>query len=376
MTHAAGNSGLFSPLKIGSVTLQNRIVISPMCQYSAQHGCANGWHQAHLGSLAMSGAGLLFVEATAVSADGRITPGCLGNYSQSSREALADTVRRVREVSAMPLALQIGHAGRKASSAVPWQGGQLLAASAGGWQTVAPSAIAQHRGETPPQAMSQGQIDALKDAFAASARHALEAGFELLELHFAHGYLIHQFLSPVANARDDQYGGSDANRMRLALEVFARVFAEVGEQMPIGVRLSATDWVAGGWDIEDSVALCIALEKLGCSFFDVSSGGVSSKQQIPLSAGYQVHLAKAVRAAVDQPVIAVGLITDPVHANEIIRTGDADLVALARGFLHDPRWPWRAAEALGATVQAPAQYLRCLPHGAAPVFGETNIGQR
>lgn len=367
---------LFQPLALGPLELANRIVVSPMCQYSAIDGAANAWHQAHLGSLVVSGAGLVFVEATAVSAVGRITPGCLGLYNDANCRAMSQLVDGLRVVSDAPLALQIGHAGRKASSAVPWQGGQLLSEAEGGWPTLAPSAIAQHDFETLPRAMSAAQLAELVDDFVSAAEQARRAGFDVLELHCAHGYLLHQFLSPLANTREDHYGGSLENRMRLALEVFAAVHDQVGRDMPIGVRLSATDWVDGGWDIEQSVQLCKALESAGCSFFDVSSGGVSPAQQISLAAGYQVPFAQQIRQAVSVPVIAVGLITEPVHAEEIVASGQADMVALARGFLFDPRWPWRAAAALGGSVSPPQQYIRCLPHNCAPVFGDTRTGQR
>jgi 2,4-dienoyl-CoA reductase-like NADH-dependent reductase (Old Yellow Enzyme family) len=367
---------LFSPVAIGSVELPNRIVVSPMCQYSASDGCANAWHQMHLGSLAISGAGLLFVEATAVTPSGRITPGCLGIYDDASRLAQHELVRSIRAVSNIPLAMQIGHAGRKASSAVPWQGGQLLDAADGGWQTVAPSALAQHPDEVPPQAMSAADIVALIDDFVSAARAAHEAGYDLLELHFAHGYLIHQFLSPLANNRTDEFGGSLENRMRLAQQIFLAVHEEVGGDLPVGVRLSATDWVAQGWDIDQSLQLCQALDQSGCAFFDVSSGGLSPAQQIPLAPGYQVAFARQIRQAVSAPVMAVGLITEPEQAEAIVANGEADMVAMARAFLFDPRWPWRAAAALGATVVPPSQYSRCLPAGAAPVFGNSRVGQR
>ncbi len=373
---AANAPHLFAPLAIGSVRLPNRIVVSPMCQYSAQDGCANAWHQMHLGSLAISGAGLLMVEATAVAPAGRITPGCLGIYDDASKRAQQQLVESIRAVSNIPLALQIGHAGRKASSAVPWQGGQLLPAANGGWRTIAPSALAQLPDETPPQAMSQAEITGLIDDFVAAALAAREVGFDMLELHFAHGYLVHQFLSPLANTRTDEYGGSVENRIRLAVAIFTAVKEAVGSDLSIGVRLSATDWVEQGWDIEQSKLLCQALDQLGCAFFDVSSGGVSPAQQIPLAPGYQVDFAQQIKRVVNAPVMAVGLITEPDQAQDIVTSGRADLIAMARAFLFDPRWPWRAAAALGATVVPPPQYSRCLPRGSAPVFGDPRIGQR
>ncbi len=369
-------SQLFTPIQLGPLTLPNRIMVSPMCQYSAVDGNPVAWHFAHLGSLAMSGAGLLCVEATGVSPEGRITPSCLGLYNDDNQAQLHRLVDAVRAVSGIPLALQLSHAGRKASSRAPWEGGALIAPADGGWLPHGPSAIAQKPDEPPPHAMTEADIQHVIASFAQATRRARDIGFDAIELHMAHGYLLHQFLSPLSNQRTDRYGGSLENRMRLPLEVFEAVREAAGPGLPVGVRLSATDWAEGGWDIASTVELSRRLEAAGCHFLDISSGGLSYQQKIPVGPGYQVHLAAEVKAAVGIPVVTVGLITEPAHAEQIVRDGQADVVALARGFLHDPRWPWRAAAQLGGTVVPPRQLLRCLPHGHAPIFGDVRIGQR
>jgi 2,4-dienoyl-CoA reductase-like NADH-dependent reductase (Old Yellow Enzyme family) len=354
-------SQLFSPFQLGELALPNRIVISPMCQYSAQDGRTNDWHLIHLGHLALSGAALLIVEATAVEPIGRITPFDVGLYCDETEAALARTLAAVRSQSDMALGLQIGHAGRKASAAQPWKGGGQLGLEAGGWQAVAPSPIPFDGQARPPLALTEPEIEALVARFAACARRAVRLGFDLIEIHAAHGYLLHQFLSPLSNRREDAYGGSPENRMRFPLAVFDAVRAATPAGIPVGVRVSGTDWVPGGWDIDQTIAFADALKQRGCSFIDVSSGGISAAQQIPLGPSYQVPLARAVRDATGLPTIAVGLITQAQQAEAIIGTGDADLVALARGILYDPRWPWHAAAELGATVNAPSQYLRSQP---------------
>ncbi|MDL9998947.1 NADH:flavin oxidoreductase/NADH oxidase [Variovorax sp. J22P240] len=369
-------SVLFSPYALGPLQLRNRIVIAPMCQYSAENGNAGDWHMIHLGQLALSGAGLLIIEATAVEEMGRITPGDLGLYSDDNEAALARVLAAIRRYSRIPVAIQLGHAGRKASSHAPWEGGQCLSPDEGAWQTVAPSAIPHAPGEPPPVALDAEGLLRVKAAFVRAAQRADALGIDAIELHAAHGYLLHQFLSPISNQRDDRYGGSPENRMRFPLEVFDAVRAAVPQRMPVGVRISATDWVADGWDVEQSIEFAKTLSQRGCSFMHVSSGGVSPLQKIPLSPGYQVPLAERVKAAVGLPTIAVGLVTEPAQAETIVSAGQADLVALARAILFEPHWPWRAAAELGAQVEAPQQYWRSQPRELKALFGDTRIGQR
>ena len=369
-------SKLFSAIKLGKLELPNRIMISPMCQYSAVEGSATDWHLAHLGSMALSGAGFLCVEATHVEREGRITPGCLGLYSDDNEAALARVLKEIRAISPIAVGIQLAHAGRKGSSAVPWAGGQLLDAAHGGWTPLAPSALPQKPEEPPPRAMDEADIRRVIAAFRASAKRALRLGLQAIELHLAHGYLAHEFLSPLSNQRSDQYGGALENRLRFSMEVFDAVMAEVNGAVPVGARLSATDWIEGGWDIEQSVILGKKLEAAGCAFLDVSSGGVAWNQKIPLGPGYQVPFAERMKREVKIPVISVGLITEPAQAQEIIASGKADMVALARGMLYNPRWPWRAAIELGGEVKGPEQYWRCLPSGTPPIFGDAKVGQR
>jgi len=371
---------LFDPIPLRSLTLPNRILVSPMCQYSAIGGSATDWHMAHLGSLALSGAGLLCVEATAVTPEGRITPGDLGLYSDDNESALARVVRMIRSVSTIPLAIQLAHAGRKGSSGAPWEGGQLVPAERGGWQPVAPSAVAHAEGEPPPRPFALDELPRLREAFAEAARRSARLGFDAIELHCAHGYLLHEFLSPVSNRRNDAYGGSLANRMRFPLEVFDAVRAAFPADRPVGVRVSATDWLEGieaeSWTVESTVEFGQALKQRGCDWLDVSSGGISPRQKITLGPGYQVPFAEIVRTEVGLPTIAVGLITEPRQAEAIVERGRADMVALARAFLCDPRWPWHAATALGGKVDGPRQYWRALPREAGPIFGNITFGQR
>jgi 2,4-dienoyl-CoA reductase-like NADH-dependent reductase (Old Yellow Enzyme family) len=370
------SSALFTPIRFRGLELANRIMVSPMCQYSAIDGSATDWHLIHLGQLALGGAGLLCVEATAVEAAGRITPGCLGLYSDENEQALDRVVRAVRARSPIALALQIGHAGRKGSSAVPWRGGQLIPPDQGGWRPVAPSALPQLPGEAPPEALDQAGIGRIRAAFVATTRRAARLGFDALELHSAHGYLLHEFLSPLSNRRDDAYGGTLENRMRLPLEVFDAVRAAWPADRPLGVRVSATDWVEGGWEIEQCLEFARELARRGCDWIDCSSGGVSPQQKIPLGPGYQVPFSKRIRAETGMKTIAVGLITDPQQAETIVAGGEADVVALARAMLYDPRWAWHAAAVLGASTHAPEQYWRCAPREAGRVFGNTQIGMR
>ncbi|MDR5663782.1 NADH:flavin oxidoreductase/NADH oxidase [Burkholderia cenocepacia] len=369
-------TALFSPFTLRGVTLPNRIVISPMCQYSAERGEATDWHMIHLGHLALSGAGLLCIEATAVEPDGRITHGDLGLWDDVTEAALKPVLAAIRKHSPIRVAMQLSHAGRKASSAAPWEGGQLVPVADGGWLPHGPSAVPHKDGETPPLALDAAGLNRIREAFAASARRAARLGIDAIEVHAAHGYLLHQFLSPLANRRTDEYGGSRENRMRFPLEIFEIVRAAFPEDRPVGVRVSATDWVEGGWELDDTIAFAHELKRRGCDWVDVSSGGVSPLQKIPLSPGYQVPFAQAVKRAVGMPTIAVGLINEPAHANRLIEAGDADLVAMARAMLYDPRWPWHAAAELGAQVTAPPQYWRSQPREHKALFGDVAFGQR
>jgi len=360
---------LFTPLAVGDLQLSNRIVIAPMCQYSAEDGCTTDWHLIHLGQLALSGAALLTIEATAVLPEGRISYADVGLWDDRTESALARTLDGVRRWSDMPIAIQLAHAGRKASTDLPWQGGgQIAPDHPNGWQTVAPSALAFQDGENPPHALDRAGLDRVRDAFAAAAARAGRLGLDAVQIHAAHGYLLHEFLSPLSNLRDDDYGGSPENRMRFPLEVFEAVRAAFPADRPVSVRVSGTDWVEGGWDIAQTVAFAQALESRGCAAVHVSSGGLDPRQQIPVGPNYQVPLARAVKQAVGIPVIAVGLITGYDQAEAIVATGDADLVALARTVLYDPRWPWHAAAHLGASVKAAPQYLRCQPRQFRKLF--------
>lgn len=353
---------LFQSLDVGPLRLDNRIVIAPMCQYSAENGCMTDWHLIHLGHLALSGAALLTIEATAVVPEGRITYADVGLWDDATEAAMARVVAAVRRHSAMPIAIQLAHAGRKASTDLPWRGGRQIAPdAANGWPTVAPSALAFADGETAPAALDQDGIARVRDGFVEAAKRAARIGIDAIQLHGAHGYLIHQFLSPLSNRREDAYGGSLENRMRLPLEIFDAVRAAVPDRIPVTMRVSGTDWVEGGWDIDQTVGFAQALEARGCAAMHVSSGGLDARQQIPVGPNYQVPLARAVKQAVGMPVVAVGQITEYEQAEAIVATGDADLIGLARTILYDPRWPWHAAAHLGGRVSAPDQYLRSQP---------------
>ena len=369
-------SSLFSPIKLRGLTLQNRIMVAPMCQYSSVDGDANDWHFTHINSLALSGAGVFCIEATAVEASGRITPGCLGLYSDANEAALKPILASVRKRSKTAVMIQLAHAGRKASSHAPWDGGQLIPVSEGGWLPEGPSAIPHKESETPPLAFDAAGLKRVREAFVAATKRAERLGIDAVEVHSAHGYLLHQFLSPIANKRTDQYGGSLENRMRFPLEVFDAVRAAFPADKPVGVRLSSTDWVEGGWDLEQTLQYCNELKKRGVDWIDASSGGVSPLQKIPLGPGYQVQFAEAIKQATGLTTIAVGLITEPRQAEAIIAFGKADMVALARGMLYDPRWGWHAAAELGAEVFAPPQYWRSQPSTQKALFGATNFGTR
>jgi 2,4-dienoyl-CoA reductase-like NADH-dependent reductase (Old Yellow Enzyme family) len=349
---------LFCPLALRGVTLRNRIAVSPMCQYSATEGRANDWHLVHLGARAVGGAAMVLFEATAVEPRGRISPADLGLWDDAQIESLARIVRFVEAQGAVP-GLQLAHAGRKASVRPPWdQGGAPLAPAEGGWTTVGPSAIPFADGHAPPRALEAREIPGLVRAFAEAARRAAAAGFRAIEIHAAHGYLLHQFLSPLSNRRDDPWGGSFENRTRLAREVVSAARAEWPERLPLLVRISATDWVDGGWDVEQTVALSRALGALGVDLVDVSSGGLAAQAKVPAGPGYQTGFAERIRREGGVRTGAVGMITSPEQADHVIRTGQADLVLLARELLRDPHFPLRAARALGQDGPWPRQYLR------------------
>ncbi|MEG2048864.1 MAG: NADH:flavin oxidoreductase/NADH oxidase [Comamonas sp.] len=366
-------SALFSPIAFGPLQLANRIVIPPMCMYSAQDGLATDFHLAHYGNLAQSGAGLLVLEATAVEARGRISAYDLGLWSDAHTAALRPVVEHIRRFSPMPVCVQLAHAGRKASSRRPWEGGGALPADdALAWPTLSASAIPFAPSDPAPQAASLQDIADITQAFVDAALRAQQLGIHAIEIHAAHGYLLHQFLSPLSNQRADGYGGSLENRMRLTLEVFEAVRAAVDESMAVGVRISATDWMEpAGWDLPQSQQLAAELAARGCDFLHVSSAALHPEQKIPVGPGYQVPLAEALKDSLEgrMPVIAVGLITDASQAEAIVHTGQADAVGLARAMLYNPRWPWEAARQLGAQVHAAPQYLRCQPHGAKNLFG-------
>ncbi len=349
---------LFSPLTLRSITLRNRIGVSPMCQYSAADGFANDWHYVHLGSRAVGGAGLVIVEATAVAPEGRITPGCLGLWSDRHIEPLARLAKFMKEHGAVA-GIQIAHAGRKASAALPWNGGAHLSEAQGGWPTIAPSALA-FGGELTrvPRAMTLADIARVQHEFVATAKRALTAGFDWLELHAAHGYLFNSFLSPLTNHRTDQYGGSFENRIRLLLDTTRAVRQVWPDHLPLTVRISAIDWMEGGWQIEDSIALAKLLKAAGVDLVDCSSGGLVPDAKIAVKPGYQVPFAEKVRLGAALATAAVGFITEPRQADDIIRNGQADIVLLAREYLRDPYWPAHAAKALGYQLTPPNQYAR------------------
>jgi 2,4-dienoyl-CoA reductase-like NADH-dependent reductase (Old Yellow Enzyme family) len=347
---------LLSPLNLRGVALRNRIVMAPMCQYSAEEGFANDWHLVHLGSRAVGGTALVIVEATAVSPDGRITPGDVGIWSNAHIEPLARIASFIHSQGAVA-GIQLAHAGRKASTAAPWLGGATLKTSAeGGWQVVAPSAIPFYPDDPVPVALDKQGIDGVVDMFEAAARRSLAAGFKLLEIHAAHGYLLHQFLSPHSNQRNDEYGGSLDNRMRLVLRVTERVRAAMPDALPLFVRISATDWTAGGWDIEQSVELSRRLKAAGVDLIDVSTGGNLPTARIPVAKRYQVPCSRRIRDGADIPTGAVGLITDPKEADEIVTGGDADLVLVGRELLREPYWALKAQHAFEEEPAWPMQY--------------------
>jgi 2,4-dienoyl-CoA reductase-like NADH-dependent reductase (Old Yellow Enzyme family) len=355
---------LFEPLTLRGVTLRNRIAVSPMCEYSSVDGFANDWHLVHLGSRAVGGAALVFTEASAVEANGRISPWDLGIYRDEHVSKLAQITAFIHERGAIA-GIQLAHAGRKASVARPWEGGAPLASDEGGWRPiVAPSASPFLDQGTLPHALTVAEIRALVTSFARAAERALAAGFRVIEVHSAHGYLLHEFLSPLANLRDDGYGGSFANRTRLLREVVSAIRTVWPERFPLFVRISASDWIEGGWTVDDSVTLARHLAPLGVELIDCSSGGISPRQNIAMGPGYQVPFAAKVRTEGRIATGAVGMITDPHQAEQILRESSADIVLLAREMLRDPYWPLHAALALGVDVTWPDQYLRAKPISA------------
>jgi len=355
-------SHLFETIKLRDITLNNRIGIPPMCQYSAVDGRAGDWHLVHYGSRAVGGAGLMIVEATAVSAEGRISPGDLGLWEDGQIDGLARIVKLAEGQGCVP-AVQLGHAGRKASVGLGWEAQRTLTAAEGGWPTLAPSPLPFGEGYDEPRQLDAAGIRAVVDAFVAATRRARAAGFHMLEIHAAHGYLLHQFLSPLSNRRTDDYGGNFENRSRLVREVVSAVRAEWPDKLPLIIRLSATDWVDGGWDAEQTVELCRQLKPLGVDLVDVSTGGLVPWAKIPVEPGFQVGFAARVRREAGIPSAAVGLITRPEQASAIVAEGQADIVLLGREILRNPYWPLQAAQALGHPSPWPKQYLRAAPSG-------------
>ena len=364
---------LFDPITMRGVEIPNRIVVAPMCQYTAKDGVPGNWHLVHLGQFAISGPGLVFVEATGVEPEGRISLGDTGLWSDEHEAAFRPIVDFFRSYGSGKIGMQLAHAGRKASVEVPWKGGAPLKAGNGAWQTVSPSAVPYADGWHTPDELGDNSLSRVRDAFVAATERCVRLDFDVIEIHSAHGYLLHQFLSPISNKRQDRYGGSLENRMRFPLEIFEAVRAAWPDDRPLGVRYSATDWVDGsGWGVDEAIEYARALLERGCDFVDVSSGGNSPKQQIQVGPGYQTRFAAEIKRAVpDLTVIAVGKITDPVQAEHILQSGQADMVALARGITYDSRWAWHAAEALGDSRAAfPAQYARSHPSmQALPIPG-------
>jgi NADPH2 dehydrogenase len=354
-------SHLFSPIRLGGCELANRIVVSPMCQYSADDGTANDWHLAHLGMLANSGAALLVVEATAVERRGRITHGCLGIYSDACEVELARVVAHCRRNGSAKLAIQIGHAGRKASSRRPWEGGQGLKANEDAWETIGPSPIPFGELWPSPRQMDEDDLVRVREAFVDAAKRAVRVGFDAIELHMAHGYLLHSFVSPVSNQRTDRYGGSLDGRMRLSVEITQAVRAAVPSGIALGARITGSDWRNDGLTPDDAVVHAKALKAAGLDFVCVSSGGITADTKITIGPGYQVPFADKVRREADISTRAVGLIVTPQQAETVLAEGKADMVALARAMLDDPRWGWHAAQALGAEVPRPPPYARAAP---------------
>ena len=361
-------STLFTPYSIGPLELPNRISVAPMCQYSAVDGSMNDWHLMHLGNLALSGAGILAIEATGVTAAGRITLGCSGLYSDANEAAMKRVADFVRSVSAIRLGVQLAHAGRKASAQRPWEGRSALDSGAGAWEAVAPSAVPLAPGWHTPKALDRAGMDAVRDAFVSSAQRARRIGLDFIELHSTHGYLLSEFLSPLSNRREDEYGGSLENRMRFPLEVFRALREAWPREKAIGAKIGGTDFAPGGWTPEEAVVYARELKRLGCDYVTVSGGGVVLDAKVPTAPGYQVQYAERVRRETGITTGSVGLISDPHQAEEIVASGQADFISLARAMLFDPRWPWHAAVALGGEVKYPPQYERCHPKSWPPAM--------
>ncbi|OCG06941.1 oxidoreductase [Gilliamella sp. wkB178] len=361
-------SQLFSPISIGNQSLNNRIVIPPMCQYSAENGLANNWHLMHYGTLSNSGAGLMILEATAVCPVGRLSPFDLGLWGNEQQQSIATLISNIRQYSAIPIAIQLVHAGRKGSMPPSWKPKQYIPPQQGGWQTVAPSGIAYNENYNTPHALTKDEIRVIVKQFAQAAVRADLAGVDFIEIHAAHGYLIHQFLSPLTNKRTDEYGGSFANRIRFLLEIYQSIREQFSIKKDVGIRISATDWYEGGWNLDESIQLAEKLDALQCSYIHVSTGGLVENQQIQLGPNYQVPFAQAVKQRVTMPVITVGLITEAIQAEAIVSTKQADMVAVGRALAFDPHWVRQAAIKLGGKTSIPPQYLSSVPHGFKNLF--------
>jgi 2,4-dienoyl-CoA reductase-like NADH-dependent reductase (Old Yellow Enzyme family) len=361
-------SALFSPISLRGLTLPNRIVVSPMCQYASVDGCATDWHLQHLGSFSLGAAGLVMTEMTNVNPAGRISPKCAGLWSDENEKALGRVIDFCKTYGVAKLGIQLAHAGRKGSTHPPAAGGKPLKPGEGAWETVAPSALPYDQDWPAPRAMSTDEIKQTVAEFAAAAERAQRIGYDLIELHGGHGYLLHQFLSPLSNQRTDTYGGSLENRMRFVLEVFSAVRKVWPVDKPIGIRVSGTDWVDGGWTPDETVILARELMTLGCDYMDVSSGGLDPRQKIPLAPGYQVPFGERVKREVGIATMSVGLITGARQAEQIISSGKADMVCLARGAMWDPRWAWHAAEELGAETPYAPKTMACHPSLRPQVF--------
>jgi len=365
----AMSSRLFTPHRIGGLELANRIAIAPMCQYSAVDGSMTDWHLMHLGTLALSGAGMLTIEATGVTPEGRITPQCVGLYSDENEAAIRRVVEFCRSISPIRIGLQLSHAGRKGSSQRPWEGRGPLQPGEGAWETVAPSPLPLAAGWPTPHALTLAEMGAIKQSFVAAAQRSARIGLDYLEFHSTHGYLLAEFLSPLANRRSDDYGGSLENRMRFPLEVFGALRETWPAKKPLGAKITGSDFAEGGWTPDDAVVYARELKQLGCDYVTVSGGGTVLDAKIPVGPGYQVPFAEKVRKETGINTGAIGLITEPRQAEDIIASGKADFVSLARAMLFNPRWPWHAAAALGVEIKYPPQYDRCSPRMWPPAAG-------